>query len=441
MRWKFLFGSSLFCCVFMNASCKIVFDVDFDPRGGDGTGTNAPISPLPSAENDVGDGAPGTQEQQARAIEAEAFIANDTYHGMQVERSVRGTSGKVYDYLRLPASNEPVPDFLGLVPNTSIPGVSLGMTEIENHPEWWGPTGTTVFVRPDFSKYIMDPGGATSIQDWIDNYQVPGIPDDPNRLYAGLNIVQPNVGIYARVNAFKPEVEKGTFSVIELVAVCPNVGPPQEMVGILIGMDWKNYDQPPTLDLSVERWRWVNGVREGGYNKKGSGFVEQFMRPTDVGAPLEYVSTPGGEQWEHALLVIMAPDGTWWVSYNYQILGKFPASVFMTLNKGACRAQIYGEVYNPHPEQGWPRTEMGSGKYGSGLSGDVAWVREIRYFDNSVSFVNEPKSDDLANWSKPYYPPCYDRSSLISQGSAGPIMYLGGPGGKDSLCAQKKPTP
>ncbi|HRI72268.1 MAG TPA: neprosin family prolyl endopeptidase [Polyangium sp.] len=314
------------------------------------------------------------------------------------------------------------------------------MTEIENHPEWWGPIGTTVFVRPDFSKYIMDPGGATSIQDWIDNYQVPGIPDDPNRLYAGLNIVQPNVGIYARVNAFKPEVEKGSFSVIELAVVCPAVGPPDEMVGILIGMDWVNYDLPPTLDLSVERWRWVNGVRRGGYNAS-AGFAAQHIRPTDVGAPLEHFSTAGGEQREHALLLIMAPDGTWWVVYNYQTVGKFPASVFTTLNQGACRAQIYGEVYNPHPEQGWVRTEMGSGQYSSGPNGNVAWVREIRYFDNSVSFVNEPKSDDLANWSKPYYPPCYDRSPLTYQGSGGPIMYLGGPGGKHPTCAQKKPAP
>lgn len=42
MRWEFLrLKSSLVCCVFMSASCKIVFDVDFDPRGGDGTGTSA----------------------------------------------------------------------------------------------------------------------------------------------------------------------------------------------------------------------------------------------------------------------------------------------------------------------------------------------------------------------------------------------------------------
>lgn len=149
----------------------------------------------------------------------------------------------------------------------------------------------------------------------------------------------------------------------------------------------------------------------------------------------------GGEQWEHVLYIIMDPAGNWWIFYNDQALGYSPASLFTMLNKGACRAQAYGEVFASHPEQGWPRTEMGSGRFGSTAANEVAWVRQIRYLDTNTPFVHEPALDDLATWSQPYHPPCYDRSPQIFQGSAGPIMYLGGPGGKDTVCAQKNPSP
>ncbi len=427
--------------VAMNMGCTI------DLRGwvtlsrGDGNGGDTvDQANLPAPENPVGDLVVLNDDEQTRKAETEAYIAKVIYQGRAIEKSVQGPSGAIYDYLRLPEPDILPPDISSLLPAPPIDGMQLGMTEVERYAELWGPVGATVFTRPDFSKYIMEPDGATSVQDWLDNHVIPGIPDDPYRLYAGLDIIEPNRGIFARVNAFKPEVEKDTFSVIELAVACPAVGPAEEFIGILIGADWKNYQVPPTLDLTVERWRYVSGMmQEGGYGEYHSGFVAEKIRPMDVGGPLEQFSVIGGEQWEHALLLIMAPNGDWWFFYNFQPIGKFPAALFTKLNQGACRAQVYGEVYNSHPENGWVKSEMGSGRFGSTAANDVAWVRQVRYVDVDGPFIYEPTKDNFAYWSQPYHTPCYDRSALTYQGSAGPIMYLGGPGGKNPDCAQKKP--
>lgn len=186
----------------------------------------------------------------------------------------------------------------------------------------------------------------------------------------------------------------------------------------------------------------MNGVKEGGFGKTTGHFVEWTVGPTGVGAALdpEHISVPGGEQREHMLYMIMAPNGDWWLGYNEGYIGKYPASTFKILNNGACRAHVYGEVYNPHPKLGWVRTTMGSGEFPNAPPGHVASIRQIRFFDTNW-WPTAPVIDDFAHWSQPYDPVCYQRMSLADQGTAGPIMKFGGPGGKDPVCAQKKPSP
>ncbi|HRI67887.1 MAG TPA: neprosin family prolyl endopeptidase [Polyangium sp.] len=139
--------------------------------------------------------------------------------------------------------------------------------------------------------------------------------------------------------------------------------------------------------------------------------------------------------------MIMAPNGDWLFSYNYEYLGKYPASLFKVLNQGACRAHVYAEVYNPHPELGWVRTEMGSGQFPNAPDGHVAWVRQIRYFDLNTWLPMEPPTDDMGYWSKPYDTTCYARNPLINQGAAGPLMLFGEPGGYRPECAAIKLYP
>jgi hypothetical protein len=442
-----LFPAAIACLL---PGCVIVLGDGVGPGDGSGevastsssSGGDGHPSMLPEPEEWRVDAPFLTPDQQNRKLEADAYIANVIYKGRPIEKTVQGYSGTIYDYIKVPPLDIEIPDIQGLLPGAPSDGIQLGLTEVEKYAELWGPVDSTVFVRTDFSKYIMEDTGATSVEDWLDNYVIQGIPNDPNRLYAGLNIPAANKGVFARINAFAPEVEKGSFSVIELAVACPAEGVHTEMVGIMLTMDWVNYDVPPKLSVDVEWQRVTNGVKEGSYGRAGGYFTEPWIRATDVGAPVdqERISVRGGEQWEHALMIVMNPAGDWLFSYNYEILGYYPGSMFKTLNKGACRAHSYAEVYNPHPSQGWARTEMGSGQFPNAPPGHVAWIRQIRYFDANY-WPMEPPSDDVALWSKPHDPVCYDRLPLANQGSAGPVMMFGGPGGKDPVCAQKKTLP
>jgi hypothetical protein len=290
----------------------------------------------------------------------------------------------------------------------------------------------------------MTDTGATSVQDWVQNYQVPGLPDSAYRLYAGLEMPVANRGIHARINMFQPEVVQDSMSVVQLVVRCPAEGTAEEFLGVLLSVDRANLEAdqitpaPHRVRLHVEYRRLVNGKYEGSFDMGRGQFEPWDARLADIGGPLEHVSVAGSDQWEHALMLLMTPTGDWVVLYNYQYIGAFPATQLSLLQQGGCGAQVYGEVYNPHPEQGWVASEMGSGQFSNAPTGHVAWARQIRYFDPNY-FPVEPSNDDPALWSKPYHPPCYDRQPLSFQGSAGPLMTLGGPGGKDPTCAAKMP--
>lgn len=408
-------------------------------------GNNENHGNLPAPETPRGEFIGLTTEQQRKKDEADAYIRDVLYQGRPIEKTVQGYSGLIYDYMKIQPLGIDVPDVASLLPGAPADGIQLGLTEVEKYPELWGPLGTTVFARPDFSKYIMENTGATSVQDWVANYQVPGLPgEDPNRLYAGLNIPAPNHGIFARVNMFRPEVAQNSMSVIQLAVSCPAVGEHAEFIGVLLSVDRinTNADQLTSgtapVRLHVEFRKMTNGKLTGSFDEGGGHFTAEATRLTGVGAVVEHVSVAGGQQWEHALLLIRALNGDWVVFYNGQNLGKYEAHHFNTLQNGACRAHVYGEVYNPTPEQGWIATEMGSGQFSGTPQGRVAWMRQIRYLDTNY-FPQEPPTDAVTSWSKPYHYPCYDRQPLTYQDGAGPTLTFGGPGGKEPVCAQKKP--
>ncbi len=428
-----------------NVGCTVVLPEWITITRGTGDGDDSADPPnLPAPETPRGEMSELTPEQQVKKDEADAYIRDVIYQGRPIEKTVQGYSGVIYDYMKIAPLGIDLPDLSGLLPAPPADGIQLGLTELEKYPELLGPVGTTVFTRPDFSKYIMTDTGATSVEDWVQNHQVPSIPDSAYRLYAGLNIVEPNRGVSARVNMFKPEVAQGSFSVIELVVACPAIGPATEFLGILLSVDRANAEADALTSgatpvrMHVEHWKYDNGQRTGSYDAYGGDFVPYEERLNATGAVMDQVSVAGGDQWEHALMLIQAPNGDWVVLYNFQYLGAYPAHNLKSLQHGACRTQVYGEVYNPHPEQGWVATEMGSGQFSGAAQGHVAWIRQIRYFDQNF-FPVEPTVDDAAHWTAPYHPPCYDRQSLYFQGSAGPLMTLGGPGGKNPLCAAKIP--
>jgi hypothetical protein len=421
-----------------NSACVIVLGDGFGPPDGSGKAGDGQTFELPEPDQWQVDPVERTPEQQRKAEEADAYIAKHVYEGRPIVKTVQTYSGDILDYMKVPPLDIPIPEIPPLLESPVLPeGVTLGLTEVEKYPEFWGPIDTTVFKRPDFSRYIMDDTGATSIEDWLENHQVHGVPDDPHRLYAGLNIAAPNRGVSARINQFHPEVADRSFSLIELAVACPAVGPAQELVGVMLTVDRVNLGgdkaSPPVPRLRVEYYSDVNGKVVGSYDKWEGHFKEELVRPTDLGMALDEVSVPGGPQVEYWLAIVMDPLGNWWITYNGKLLGHYPAHLFTMLNQGACRTSLYGEVYNPTPEQGRVKTEMGSGQFHTAPAGHVAWVREPKYLDMNW-FVTDPKDDAFAAWSKPYEATCYSRSSMVDLGTPWQYLLLGGPGGKDPLC-------
>jgi len=431
-----------------NSACVIVLGDGSGPSGGSATEGAGPASVLPEPEQWRVPPIELTPEQQRRKDEADAYIAQHVYKGRPIEKTVQGYSGDILDYIEIPPLDVPIPELPPLWENAALPeGVTLSLTEVEQYPELWGPTDAAVFNRPDFWRYIMEDTGATSIEDWIANYQVPGLPDEPDRLYAGLSVVAPNRGASARINQFKPEVADRSFSVIEMAVRCPATGPVTEFIGLLLTVDRANLaadllTNNPRLRLRVEYWHDVNGKLEGSYDLGGAHFTTLYPDGTPivaqaaVGEPLATVSVPGGPQVETWLAWVMDLDGNWWAFYNGQTLGYYPADLFTTLKQGACAVQYYGKVIDRTPNDGWVPTEMGSGQFATAPAGHVAWVREPKYLDMNW-LVRDPQNDGFEYWSKPYEPSCYTRSSMVDLGMPWQYFLLGGPGGTDPLC--KKP--
>jgi hypothetical protein len=136
------------------------------------------------------------------------------------------------------------------------------------------------------------------------------------------------------------------------------------------------------------------------------------------------VSTPGGAQVEHLLAVFQSPLGDWWIAYNGDLLGYYPASLFTQLNQAGCGTTWYGEVYNPNPGSA-VLSEMGSGKFAETGISNAAHIRAPQYYE--LSWLSAEAEDVSA--SLPYQPLCYDRS-LLWNGT----FFLGGPGSNNPAC-------
>jgi hypothetical protein len=99
---------------------------------------------------------------------------------------------------------------------------------------------------------------------------------------------------------------------------------------------------------------------------------------------------------EHLLAIFQSPTGDWWIAYNGDLLGYYPASLFTMLNGGACRSAWYGEVARAilpqAPAAGWPKIEMGSGEFAETGLLNAAHVRDPQYYD--LTWAGVPTTED-----------------------------------------------
>lgn len=358
------------------------------------------------------------------------------YKGAEILASYQLPSGDILDFINrdtLPALPYEIPPLpFGPEDLTLPPGVEFGLTELEQIPELLELAATaTPYHRPTFWPYILgEAPDATSIEDYLARYQVGGQPSGVDRLYAGLGLVDPTRGISGFVNQFRPEVISKSFSLIELAVYCPAQGPAQELIGIVISVDKKNpfgRNAQAILDgeprLHIEYAHVVNGQVQFDWDGADGAFVGNPIRRHHPGQKVP-VSVISGTQVEHLMAIFQAPTGDWWITYNGDLLGYYPASSFSMLNGGACRSAWYGEVYNDTPGT-TIKTEMGSGKFAEAGVLNAAYVRSPKYYD--LSWYGDDPEDDFH--MAPYETLCYDRSPLAEG-----LFLLGGPGGKNLGC-------
>lgn len=421
-------------CVLIVCSCTIrIGPLDEDQTG-------------PPSLPDPGGASSGTlnETQQARQQEVDRYIAEVIYQGGHVVNSALLPSGDIIDFLdrnTLPALPNALPG-LPFGPEALVLPNSLnfGLSELQQSAELLGLAATTVpFHRPAFRPYIMgETPDASSVEDYLARYQEGGEPTGVRRLYAGLVSMEPNRGISGYMSQFKPEVSDKSFSLLEFTVSCPADGPRQELIGIAISVDKKNKFGPLKQEyqdgearLHIEYAHMVNGKASYVWDGMDGHFVPNPFRLHHPGQIVP-VSELNKTSIEHLLTIFQVPTGDYWLAYNGDLLGYYPASLFTMLKGQACRAAWYGEVYRRDVTLGAIPTEMGSGQFAEAGLFHAAHFRNPRYYDLDW-FGVEPK-DGLS--MTPMQPLCYNKSALtfLPAPWESRFIFLGGPGGKNPGC-------
>jgi Neprosin len=430
--------------------CIITLDLpEGTPENHEGETPALPSTTLPDGKTPApGDKGPALDEtQQAKRAEVDAYIAHVLYDKATVVASLALPSGDVVDFLdrsTLPA----VPYALPALPLTdadlTLPdGVTSATSELLALPALPALAAkATPFHRPTFWPYILGATDATSLEDYLARYTLGGQPTSSEHLYAGLATVAPNRGLSGSLNQFRPEVAPGSFSLIEFAVACPATGTAQEAVGFVISVDKVNpfgmkgqplADGEPRMHIEIARRDPTTG--ETRYTSDGSQgeFKANPLRKLHRPGETVPVSVLGGAQVEHLAAIFQSPTNDWWIAYQGELLGYYPAGLFHQLNGGACRVQWYGEVARRKPASttAWPRTEMGSGRFAVEGLRNAAYVRNPRYYD-AFWFGVEPL--EALSVDLPNQPSCYTRGLLKSTTQGDKLFFLGGPGGKDSGC-------
>ena len=432
--------------IFLVTPLFIGCTITLGPVDDNGTLAEDKTSVLPEPKQPRGEEPVLDVAQQARKEESERYVAEVIYKGSTIAQTIQLPSGDIIDGIdraTLPTLPYAIPSLPWPLQDLMLPqGVELGLIDSEQIPELVDLVAKSAsFHRPTFWPYVLGETDATSIQDYLDRYQVGGQPSG-NQLYAGLVSKEPNRGVSGYMNQFRPDVATESLSILEFAVACPADGPAQEMVGVVISVDKVNSfgrnqqgipDGEPRLHIEYARSK--GGHAQYVWDGLDGEFVANPFRRYRPGQTVP-VSAPGGTQVEHLIAIFQAPTGDWWIAYRQELLGYYPAKLFTMLKGGACMSTWYGEVYNPKPTKGAVTTEMGSGKFAEVGRPYTAYVRNPKYYDLSW-FGVEPKDGILP---VPYVPSCYSRSALLK--SAAPwdsVLLLGGPGGKDPQC--KWPSP
>ncbi|KAL8092065.1 hypothetical protein AgCh_034374 [Apium graveolens] len=115
-------------------------------------------------------------------------------------------------------------------------------------------------------------------------------------------------------------------------------------------------------------------------------------------------------------------DGNWWMRYNNENIGYWPASLFTNLDDGATYIVWGGEVVNVASGGQHTTTQMGSGNFPGEEYKKASYFRNIQVVDGSNQLRDAKDVKTLTEQSS-----CYDIQTG-KNGQWGTYFYYGGPG-------------
>ncbi len=184
-----------------------------------------------------------TDEEQGRYNEVQAYLVQQ-YKDYLIVQTTQTYIGDIIDWVdpkTVPGSAEEPP---GPIPQGELefPDAQLQVTELEFYPELQGPASTIPMTRPTFEPYIRGWSEAPTLEAFLQD-QEGGQPDGQYRLYAGVTATVDNGGGAGAFNQFAGEVEKGSFSLMELAVSCDGADKVNtlEQVGVVASRDRKNF--------------------------------------------------------------------------------------------------------------------------------------------------------------------------------------------------------
>jgi hypothetical protein len=216
-------------------------------------------------------------------------------------------------------------------------------------------------------------------------------------------------GIYANLTINKPALAKEDYHTLAELAV---VQTSADKISQAVEVGWTvdravNKDEDPHLFV----FSWVNS-KPRCYN--GCGFVQysKTIRPGDT-LPLDTTKRFG----------IEFHDAAWWIAYDTEWVGYFPAKEWTVDFSTTTSVKVYGEVASLSET---PCTDMGNGQLGTEAKLATARIGSISLIAGPAvdTFVYEdpkypePKPDDVEPPKNPY---------KVAQLSARTFRY-GGPG-------------
>ncbi|CAN1286389.1 hypothetical protein LINPERPRIM_LOCUS19284 [Linum perenne] len=233
-------------------------------------------------------------------------------------------------------------------------------------------------------------------------------------------------GATGNINVWQPQVYPNEIVVAQFWVT--DNGGPGTAEAIEAGYMVTPSDPEPRIFIY---WTADGYKSTGCYNLDCPGFVQTSAKGTVLGAIIHPISKYGDSQQEIISVKFRRDlnNGNWWLIYQGEEIGYWPAELFKNLNTTAKLIEWGGCVVNTKVGKFEIASEMGSGHYPTEGFGKAAFFSNLGFVIEDGEFMD---ADGLVlQKSKPG---CYNIDLNDKTENWGVNFYYGGPGSNSPAC-------